>query len=94
MSGGNIPPALSKAHALHLKGFRVETPDLARVRDVMTPAVFLTTEETPVTEIGRCMLRKRVHRIIVTRDGTVCGIVTAMDILRALLQSATARPAR
>ena len=31
------------------------------------------------------MLAKRIHRVIITREGEIGGIVTSMDMLRALL---------
>jgi CBS domain-containing protein len=67
---------------------RMEVPEdsTQRVRDVMTPAVFMTDEATPVRAAGRFMLRKRVHRVLVTRRGKLVGIVTTMDLLRALLR--------
>ena len=54
-------------------------------KDIMTPAAFMTEEDTPVGEIARFMLKRRVHRIIVTRKGTLAGMITPMDLLRALL---------
>jgi CBS domain-containing protein len=64
---------------------RIEAPASTRVQDLMTPAAFMTEEDTPVGEIARFMLRRHVHRIIVTRKGKLAGIVTSMDLLRALL---------
>ncbi len=74
-------------------GYQVEDPDYARVRDIMTPAVLAAEEETPIEEVARMMLRKRIHRIIITRRGRLVGIVTTMDMLRALLARAGRRPA-
>ena len=45
----------------------------------------MTEENTPVGEIARFMLRRRVHRIVATRKSKLAGIVTSMDLLRALL---------
>lgn len=73
-----------------VRGFHVEEPDRTRVEDVMTPAVFSAGETTPVEELARLMLRRRVHRVVITRAGRLLGIVTSMDLLRALL--ATPRP--
>lgn len=64
---------------------RIEAPTSTRVQEIMTPATFMTEEDTPVREMARFMLRRHVHRIIVTRDGKLAGIVTSMDLLRALL---------
>src|SRR5579883_2536233 len=67
----------------------VEAADDVPVAQVMTPAVLEADEETPLADLARFMLRRRVHRVIIARDGRLRGIVTSMDMLRAL-----ARPAR
>lgn len=64
---------------------QTELPRTAQVQDIMTPAAFTTDESTPIREIARFMLRRRVHRVIVTRQGKLAGIVTSMDLLRALV---------
>ncbi len=60
--------------------------DTRRVRDIMTPAAFMTEEDTPIREVARFMLRRHVHRIIVTHKDKLSGIITSMDLLRALLR--------
>ena len=66
-------------------GLRMELPDETSVGKVMTPWVICFEEETPVEELARQMLAKHIHRVIITHEGRLCGIVTAMDMLRALL---------
>jgi CBS domain-containing protein len=67
---------------------RLQFPEdsAARVRDLMTPAAFMTEATTPVADAARLLLRKRVHRLLVTRRGKLVGIVTSMDLLRGLLR--------
>lgn len=67
------------------KGFHVEAPDDTRVKDVMTPKVITFDERAPVKDIARLMLDKRIHRVLITRHGKLCGIVTTMDMLKVLL---------
>jgi CBS domain-containing protein len=55
------------------------------VATVMTPWTVSFEEDTEVKELARQMLSKKIHRIIVTRDGRLSGIVTSMDMVRALL---------
>ena len=64
---------------------RMDASETTRVQDIMTPAAFMTEADTPVGEIARFMLKRRVHRIIVTHHGKLAGIVTSMDLLRAVL---------
>ena len=57
----------------------------ATVASVMTPWAVSFEEETDVRELARQMLAKKIHRVVITRKGRLCGIVTTMDMLRALL---------
>jgi len=57
-----------------------------RVEQAMTPWGVTMEEDTPVPELARQMLAKRIHRVILTRDGEICGIVSAMDVMRGLLK--------
>jgi CBS domain-containing protein len=58
---------------------RDETPVVA----VMTHPAVAVDEATPVEEVARLMLERRIHRVLITRQGKLCGIVTPMDLLRA-----------
>jgi CBS domain-containing protein len=63
----------------------VEVVDPARVRDIMTPAVFTVPMHAPVDEVVRHMLELRVHQLfVIDEDQTLVGVITALDILRNL----------
>lgn len=51
-------------------------------RQIMNPLVVQADESTPAHDIGRIMMTKGVHRIIVTREGKMVGIITTMDLLK------------
>ena len=57
----------------------------ATVASVMTPWTVSFEEDTDIKELARQMLAKNIHRLIITRDGRMCGIITTMDMLRGLL---------
>ena len=59
-----------------------ETPAL--VRDIMTPMIFSVSENTSVQEVADTMLKGRIHRVFVTRDSKLIGIVTALDMLQVI----------
>jgi CBS domain-containing protein len=42
------------------------------------------SETATVGEVADVMINGRIHRVIVTRDDRVVGIVTTLDLLRAL----------
>jgi CBS domain-containing protein len=68
-----------------VEGFQVENVDLTSVRDLMTPAIFSVSPETPAAKVIADMLALHVHRLFVVDEGGVLiGVVTAMDVLRHL----------
>jgi len=68
-----------------LKHFHVEDYDEPTwVSEIMTPVVFEVNEDTPLTEIAAMMVRGRIHRVIVTRNRRVAGIVTSLDVLKVV----------
>ncbi|MFO1518843.1 MAG: CBS domain-containing protein [bacterium] len=55
-----------------------------RVRDIMTPTVFTIPHDTPVPKIAKTLIASRIHRLLVTENEKVVGILTALDILKLL----------
>jgi CBS domain-containing protein len=67
------------------KGFQVEKVDRTRVRDLMTPAVFCVAPETSAAKVVADLCSLKVHRLFVVDDnGTLVGVISAMDVLRHL----------
>jgi predicted transcriptional regulator len=54
------------------------------VRDIMTPIVLSVDETTPVRDIANIMMREHLHRIFVTRDSKITGIITTYDMLKVI----------
>jgi CBS domain-containing protein len=66
-------------------GFQVENVDRTSVRDIMTPAVFSVTPETPASKVVEQVLALKVHRLfVVDRAGVLIGVISALDLLRHL----------
>jgi CBS domain-containing protein len=56
-----------------------------RVRDLMTPAVFSVTPETPADKVVEELLALDVHRLfVVDAAGVLVGVITTRDVLRRL----------
>jgi CBS domain-containing protein len=56
------------------------------VQELMTPAVFAVSEDTPVSRVVSDRVGLRVHRLfVVAEDGILVGIITTMDVLKHLL---------
>jgi len=72
-------------------GLRVVDVDRTLVRDVMTPAVFSVTPETPAAKVIDDMVTRKVHRLfVVSEDGTLVGTISAFDVVRHLHAALTA----
>lgn len=81
---GNLVGVLSKSD-LTRPPRRVE-PRPPKVSDTMTPVLFSARATDPVSFAVRRMVETGSHRLIVVGDdGDLVGIVTPMDVMRALL---------
>jgi CBS domain-containing protein len=56
------------------------------VRDIMTSPAVCATEDTEVVELCHLMWGMRIHRIPIVREGQVVGLVTALDLIRAVAE--------
>lgn len=54
------------------------------VRDIMTPKIFSVNEDLPIRDVADSMIRNHIHRIFVTREGKVLGIISAADMLKII----------
>lgn len=54
------------------------------VRDIMTPILLSVDEATPVRDIAKTMMKEHLHRIFVTLDGKITGIITTYDLLKII----------
>jgi len=57
---------------------------LTTVRDIMTPKTYSVKENAKVRDIADAMIRANIHRVLVTRNDTLLGIITSMDMLRVI----------
>ncbi|MCI0379778.1 MAG: CBS domain-containing protein [Gemmataceae bacterium] len=84
-SGVAMEPVETKAGERLRYGFHVENVDRTLVRDLMTPAVFAVSPDTPVTTVIAEMLQLRVHHLfVIDASGTLVGIISSLDFLRNL----------
>lgn len=67
-----------------LDTFRTQEWDDATVADLMTPMVFDVREDASVQEVAGLMVKGRIHRVVVTRNGELAGIITALDLMTVL----------
>jgi CBS domain-containing protein len=57
------------------------------VRSIMTPANFHILPDATLGELASFLLRGRIHRALVMEDDELIGIVTTLDVLRAVADS-------
>jgi CBS domain-containing protein len=57
----------------------------ATASEAMTRELVTVKPDTPVEELARTMLDQHVHRVLVTEDGVLQGVVTTFDLLRVLV---------
>ena len=54
------------------------------VADIMTPIAFSVTPDASLAELARVLFEERIHRALVTSEGSLLGIATSFDIVRAV----------
>ncbi|HJQ96762.1 MAG TPA: CBS domain-containing protein [Candidatus Polarisedimenticolaceae bacterium] len=59
-----------------------------RVRDIMTSPAVCATEETDIVELCRMMWGMRIHHIPIVLNGKVTGIISSLDLARAVAEGA------
>jgi CBS domain-containing protein len=67
-----------------MRGACVIDFNTALAHDVMTPVPCVASETSSIAELAALMVRREVHRVLICRGQKVVGIVSSMDILRAL----------
>lgn len=71
-SGDDPAPQVSPEHAQTL------------VQEIMTPVVLDVDADEPVHLVAHRMVEGRVHRLMVTREGRIVGVITALDLLKVM----------
>jgi CBS domain-containing protein len=75
-----------------LVGLRVSENDRT-VGEIMTPTILAIDEESTIPQVAQKMIDGHVHRLLVTRERRVVGIVTTTDLLGLLIEDQDARAA-
>ena len=67
-----------------LRVFHAQYESPIQVREIMTPMIFRVSEEDSVQDVAATMIKGKIHRVFVTRDDALTGIVTALDMLQVI----------
>jgi CBS domain-containing protein len=86
LDGSRIVGVVSKSDLVDPKHW-LDDATHTTVGAVMTRVLYAVRPGDPVMSAVRLMVEQKVHRaVVVTEDGALAGIVTSMDVLRALAQ--------
>lgn len=69
-----------------ISSFDFRDESAATVGDIMTSMIFNVPENASVRDIADIMIRGRIHRVFVTREERVVGIISALDMLKVILE--------
>ncbi len=67
-----------------IRSLSIGTEPLDTVRDIMTPMIFDVNEDTKVKQVADTMIRGRIHRVFVTREQKLAGVITTVDMLEVI----------
>lgn len=73
-----------EANPEELNGLHVEAAGDLLVQDIMTPLLYQVPESMPLPDLVDTMIEGRIHRLIVVREGRVQGIISTLDLLKAI----------
>ena len=71
-------------NAEDIAGLRIAESD-ETVGEIMTPSILAVDEEMPIGKVAEKMIDARIHRLLVTRDRKVVGILSTTDLLGLLV---------
>lgn len=55
------------------------------VNDIMTPMVFEVSPDTPLIRVAEAMVKGRIHRVMVTKDRSLKGVISTLDLLKVMM---------
>ena len=64
--------------------FHIEEEPSTTVRAIMTPMIFQVTEDTTLQQVAAMMIKNHIHRVFVTRDEKVVGVIATPDMLKVI----------
>jgi signal-transduction protein with cAMP-binding, CBS, and nucleotidyltransferase domain len=80
------PPPRGTAKPFWAETARAADPMDMPVSSIMTSPAISAEEGTPVAELCRLMWSLRIHRVPILKAGKVTGLVSSMDMCRAILE--------
>jgi CBS domain-containing protein len=91
-SSGVVFGIISAADLLHFQAMG-KNAKAVRAWDMCTYKPLEVRPDTPVPEVARLMIEKRIHHVIVSENAQVKGFVSSLDIIRQYLSVIEEAPA-
>lgn len=67
-----------------LDNLRVSRGGDTTAEHVMTPQIYDVNKHTSLQQVAQVMHRSGIHRVFVTKDGAIQGVITALDMLKVV----------
>ncbi|MGD8559350.1 MAG: CBS domain-containing protein [Gammaproteobacteria bacterium] len=66
---------------------KAESESITVVKDIMTPLVYDVPRDATIMDTAQLMLKGHIHRVLVTNNKKLVGIVTTMDMLKVIVNN-------
>ena len=86
LEGGKLRGLLAERDLLLVETLSGVDVRKMTVEEAMTPSVYSVTPEAPLDEVATVMAEHKYGSVVVMQDNTVVGILTTVDVCRALAQ--------
>ena len=67
-----------------------QSADQLRVRDLMTESAITVAPDTSLDDVARALVAHHIHRVLVTDEGTLVGIVSSLDLVKLMAEEKVA----
>lgn len=67
-----------------VKFFSGSSMNTSKVNEIMSPYVITASPEDSISEIARSLREHRFHRLIITKENKLAGIISTLDLLKVL----------
>ncbi|MFC1508485.1 HPP family protein [Candidatus Omnitrophota bacterium] len=68
-------------HKSSSKDLEVSSDSQENAGDIMTADPITADVDTPIPSLAKTMIHENIHRLIITEDSKICGVVSTIDIL-------------
>ena len=56
------------------------------VEEIMTPTIYDVTPDTSVKDVSKAMVQNKIHRVFVSDQQKVIGVISALDVLKLAVE--------